>query len=120
MSSFKWADVAHMYLKSEILIQTNDAGIREMLGAQGTRGVMYATRAHAMLSRWSQHKPILRHRDDMTGEERNTHFTRLAQFYADGVEVPIGWETFSLISMGVDAFGLIEAGEAIRKEPGNG
>ena len=132
-TEIKWAEVAHYYQKSEILIQTNDVGIREMLGAQGTRGVMYATRAHAMLSRWGQHKPILRALEDMTEDEAmelwNSVLGRVA--FDESLYSPYGtplrmyltkadfWlpnEFHWLISKGFDVFGLIASGQAVRKE----
>jgi len=144
MDSTKWADVAHYYSKSEIFIQTEDVGIREMLGVRGTRGVMYATRAHAMHSRWSQHKPILRHRDDMTEAEAKELFSQsrpspfdetifsvsygneLNYYRSNHFSLPFNrsvWRAIEflwLISKGFDMFGLIESGQAIRKGVDNG
>lgn len=115
-TEIKWADVAHYYQKSEILIQTNDVGIREMLGAQGTRGVMYATRAHAMLSRWGQHKPILR--DDKT-EAEETEIRRMETSEETIMRLKYGVMSPKVLAkhfeMGIDVFGLIKSGQAIRK-----
>jgi len=151
-SEIKWQDVAHYYVKSEISIKTEDVGIREMLGVRGTRGVMYATRAHAMHSRWSQHKPILIHLEDMPDArrlkvledrdwwafERDHEQARLiARDDPQWNGKLVQWEVFrhdkwlygqvsltndhitnliKYIKEGYDMFGLIESGQAIRKE----
>ena len=130
----KWQEVAHYYSKSGIFIQTDDKGIREMLGAQGTRGVMYATRAHALLSHWSQHKPILRHLDDITededrecmevhtrwvDEENWTDKESLKKVIWSLAKENKAFDQYSshwLFSHGFDVVGLIESGQAIRKE----
>lgn len=94
----------------------------------------------AFVSNWESHKPILIHRDDMTDEQARECFkiydgtedavlsdvTDVLYFdpnqMASTLEVWIGdpavWH--HLIAKGFDLFGLIESGQAIRKERLNG
>ncbi len=138
MNDLKWADVAHMCTKNEpcIVLEIEGVGKRELLWQQGSRGVMYSTSAQAKLSRWSQHKPILRHLEDMTEDEaRDFDFYRSGypwkeddgscaafvkyqyRVYRDGViksygsPIALHW----LYKNGFDIHGLIESEQAIRK-----
>ncbi len=94
----KWVDVAHHYMITHV----NGEFYQWWLKVPNEETVYDAI-------------PILRHRDDMTDAEKKTHFDALAEIYASGGNVPIGWETHSLASLGIDVFGLIESGQAIRK-----
>ena len=119
MTNLKWADVAHMYSMTH-----------------GTPDREYVI---GMFSR-PDYKPILRHLDDMTEEEARELFAQChsAPFSHTGMAIssksPLEYyrneyfrkntmhnqwranEFHWLISKGFDVFGLIESGEAIRKE----
>ena len=131
MNNLKWADVAHMYTKNEpcIVLEIEGVGKRELLWQQGSRGVMYATSAQAKLSRWSQHKPILRHLEDMT-EEEDAECAKVHCYFVDkeiaGLPSVIWalakrhasfnqYSAYWLYKRGFDIHGLIDSGEAIRK-----
>ena len=168
MSDTKWADVAHYYTKSQIDLQIKNRDHAERFLMVSFRNVggshfeewvndgVYWRAYGSQFSAWADHKPILRHRDDMTEaqvlecikcgwpvvagkpikefacipdhSEFGSAFTYKIVF--DGSpHYMAGTMSFRsldsnqfvwLISRGFDVFGLIESGQAIRKEMGNG
>ena len=161
MSDTKWADVAHYYTKSQIDLQIKNRDHAERFLMVSFRNVggshfeewvndgVYWRAYGSQFSAWADHKPILRHRDDMTEAEarelweiqigeawvQDTDETAIqclffnignsqmemadnATFLSVLVGEPKAWNY--LISRGFDLFGLIESGQAIRKEMGNG
>lgn len=143
MSDTKWADVAHYYLQSPIVLSDDE-------GNEYDRGIAVNS------NRYYRCTPILRHLDDMTEAEV---LECIKCGWPDGAGKPIkefacipdhsafgsafaykivfdgsphymagtmsfrslnGNQFLWLISRGFDVFGLIESGQAIRKEAGNG
>ena len=142
MSDTKWADVAHYYAKSYIEIVT----LRGSSPKTGRLVSMYQSDAITVLFGENRKmnrrkfsivqlawcKPILRHRDDMTEAEDNECMLVHTRWISNEEFKNVIWsltkqhKTFDqysthwLISRGFDVFGLIESGQAIRKEMGNG
>ena len=134
MSDTKWADVAHYYLRSGIKCNVSRG---DLTGKQGDwRQVVEKFGAKHLrvnsdgMTFWCV--PILRHRDDMTEAEDNECMLVHTRWVEDSDLRRVIWslakqhKTFDqysthwLISRGFDVFGLIESGQAIRKEAGNG
>ena len=168
----KWADVAHYYTKSQIDLQIKNRDHAERFLMVSFRNVggshfeewvndgVYWRAYGSQFSAWADHKPILRHRDDMTESEcidytefvwADSEFSKVNRsqkisvvWAKDSVNLRemyrkclfavrqkgIMWPFFPkdinqlgfhwLVSRGFDVFGLIESGQAIRKEMGNG
>lgn len=92
------------------------------------------------LSTYGKHQPILRHREDITEEEAREFMNGFALFdWEEAKGLPHGYksakqwfieyfsddfitpaQTLWLLNRGFDLFGLIESGQAIRKEVSNG
>ena len=131
MADPKWADVANYYLKSGIygMASLNGSKRDPLYMPMGSRDIEdFPPRVFV---------PILRHRDDMTEADEVAAFE-----YVEQREWPEKWPKITkslmisrsfnmddpkaarlflwLISRGFDVFGLIESGQAIRKEVGNG
>ena len=171
----KWADIAHYYTKSQIDLQIKNRDHAERFLMVSFRNVggshfeewvndgVYWRAYGSQFSAWADHKPILRHCDDMTDEEcfelasliwgdsdiipfarseshriikhKAIKFNGKGDPYGDclfvvGVEGrasswPIRMNQMTplaihyLVSRGFDVFGLIESGQAIRKEVTN-
>ena len=143
----KWANVAHYYTKSQIDLQIKNRDHAERFLMVSFRNVggshfeewvndgVYWRAYGSQFSAWDDHKPILRHRDDMTEAEAREIYRLVWGFDID-ISVSMwdsGIDYFEslygrypsavflwLISRGFDVFGLIESGQAIRKEMGNG
>lgn len=161
MSDTKWADVAHYYTKSQIDLKIKNRDHAERFLMVSFRNVgsshfeewvndgVYWRAYGSQFSAWADHKPILRHRDDMTeAEAREIWEIHFGKAYEIGpfneLEEPCKDEILNsatygtrnrlntelmlgnsltlhwFISRGFDVFGLIESGQAIRKEAGNG
>lgn len=145
MNDLKWADVAHMYINSDI---------RAVYGEESV--FLVECRANLLLYQYCDEaqqdfpledidaKPILRHLEDMTEEEcidlweylnEGDSFNTSRWVNAGAVA---WWQSFLrmrteshgleaspvihywLLSRGFDLYRLIEKGEAIRKEASNG
>jgi len=141
-SDTKWADVAHYYTRSKLTV-VHSSGTMQAAFFEFDGYALDAARVQVF--RAGEYKPILRHRDDMTEAEARELFALIYGDFAptlDG-ETCIEWwtretlqDSFTmnslnifigdpnvwhyLISHGFDLFGLIESGQAIRKEAGNG
>ena len=130
----KWADVAHYYLKSGIKCNVYRGDLTERRGdckhTVETFGVKHLRVAVDSITFGCV--PILRHRDDMTEAEDNECMLVHTRWISNEEFKNVIWsltkqhKTFDqysthwLISHGFDVFGLIESGQAIRKEMGNG
>lgn len=132
----KWADVAHMYINSEIQAVYD-----------GDMVFFVECRANLLMYQYCEEarqdfpledidvKPILRHLEDMTEDQAKDMY---AIVFGDPRSVLNDWKrslpwandfigigkfepriTVWLLSQGFDLFGLIESGEAIRKEASN-
>ncbi len=86
----KWADVAHMYAKSNLSImvgQFDHGAEMGMIFSKGLHencewadhGMWCQVKNGAFISEWGSHKPILRHLEDMTEDE-----ARDFDFYRSG------------------------------------
>jgi len=143
MSDTKWADVAHYYLKSGINVTWKTIfDRREFMSEIGTMSL-------DSLTTMPDSKPILRHRDDITEAQAREicepMIESLKEVEGDSFEPPKSYKEFLLrpfthkgtwslldhalgnprdwhkfIKWGIDVFRLIESGQAIRKEVGNG
>ena len=144
MSDTKWADVAHYYTKSQIDLQIKNRDHAERFLMVSFRNVggshfeewvndgVYWRAYGSQFSAWADHKPVLRHFEDMTEAEDNECMLVHTRWVEDEDLRRVIWslakqhKTFDqysthwLISRGFDVFGLIESGQAIRKEMGNG
>lgn len=169
-SDTKWADVAHYYTKSQIDLQIKNRDHAERFLMVSFRNVggshfeewvndgVYWRAYGSQFSAWEDHKPILTHFEDITGDQAREFYTLktglpskyvnriiirgksadivsityLKKFPAAKVifvdiankATPLGGqhatkEFLWLISRGFDVFGLIESGQAIRKEVTN-
>ncbi len=142
MSDTKWADVAHYYSKSHIEV----VSLRGSNPKTGQLMGMYQSDAVTVMFGKNQNvdkrkfsvvqlewcKPILLHFEDMTEDEDNECMLVHTRWVEDSDLRRVIWslakqhKTFDqhsthwLISRGFDVFGLIESGQAIRKEAGNG
>ena len=134
MSDTKWADVAHYYLRSGIKCNVYRGDLTERRGdckhTVETFGIKHLRVAADSMTFGCV--PILRHRDDMTEAEDNECMLVHTRWISNEEFKNVIWsltkqhKTFDqysthwLISRGFDVFGLIESGQAIRKEAGNG
>ena len=134
MSDTKWADVAHYYLRSGIKCNVYRGDLTERRGdckhTVETFGIKHLRVAADSMTFGCV--PILRHRDDMTEAEDNECMLVHTRWISNEEFKNVIWsltkqhKTFDqysthwLISRGFDVFGLIESGQAIRKEMGNG
>ena len=134
MSDTKWADVAHYYLRSGIKCNVYRGDLTERRGdckhTVETFGIKHLRVAADSMTFGCV--PILRHRDDMTEAEDNECMLVHTRWISNEEFKNVIWsltkqhKTFDqysthwLISHGFDVFGLIESGQAIRKEAGNG
>ncbi len=134
MSDTKWADVAHYYLRSGIKCNVYRGDLTERRGdckhTVETFGIKHLRVAADSMTFGCV--PILRHRDDMTEAEDNECMLVHTRWISNEEFKNVIWsltkqhKTFDqysthwLISHGFDVFGLIESGQAIRKEMGNG
>jgi len=140
----KWADVAHYYHGSNIGIRINGeeydrtflmVSYRNVGGSHFEKWVnegVYWRGYGSQFVKWDSHKPILRNLEDMTEAEDNEcmlvhtrnvegeEFKRVVWDLAKHHDILNQYSTHWLISRGFDVFGLIESGQAIRKEVGNG
>ena len=134
----KWADVAHYYLKSGIKCNVYRGDLTERRGdckqTVETFGVKHLRVAADSMTFGCV--PILRHLDDMTeadareiytiesgnqSTEGNIYHPKMKDWFFNWKKGEVKAKTFYwLISRGFDVFGLIESGQAIRKEVGNG
>lgn len=130
----KWADVAHYYLRSGIKCNVYRGDLTERRGdckhTVETFGIKHLRVAADSMTFGCV--PILRHRDDMTEAEDNECMLVHTRWISNEEFKNVIWsltkqhKTFDqysthwLISHGFDVFGLIESGQAIRKEAGNG
>ena len=130
----KWADVAHYYLRSGIKCNVYRGDLTERRGdckhTVETFGIKHLRVAADSMTFGCV--PILRHRDDMTEAEDNECMLVHTRWISNEEFKNVIWsltkqhKTFDqysthwLISHGFDVFGLIESGQAIRKEMGNG
>jgi len=142
MSDTKWADVAHYYLKSGINVTWKTIfDRREFMSEIGTMSL-------DSLTTMPDSKPILCHRDDITEAQAREicepMIESLKEVEGDSFEPPKSYKAFlfrpithkgtwslldhalgnprdwhKFIQWGIDVFGLIESGQAIRKEAGN-
>lgn len=134
MSDTKWADVAHYYLRSGIKCNVYRGDLTERRGdckhTVETFGIKHLRVAADSMTFGCV--PILRHFEDMTEAEDNECMLVHTRWVEDEDLRRVIWslakqhKTFDqysthwLISSGFDVFGLIESGQAIRKEMGNG
>ena len=134
MGDTKWADVAHYYLRSGIKCNVYRGDLTERRGdckhTVETFGIKHLRVAADSMTFGCV--PILRHRDDMTEAEDNECMLVHTRWISNEEFKNVIWsltkqhKTFDqysthwLISHGFDVFGLIESGQAIRKEMGNG
>ena len=134
MSDTKLADVAHYYLRSGIKCNVYRGDLTERRGdckhTVETFGIKHLRVAADSMTFGCV--PILRHRDDMTEAEDNECMLVHTRWISNEEFKNVIWsltkqhKTFDqysthwLISHGFDVFGLIESGQAIRKEMGNG
>jgi hypothetical protein len=133
MGDTKWADVAHYYLRSGIKCNVYRGDLTERRGdckhTVETFGIKHLRVAADSMTFGCV--PILRHRDDMTEAEDNECMLVHTRWISNEEFKNVIWsltkqhKTFDqysthwLISHGFDVFGLIESGQAIRKEVGN-
>ena len=149
-TEIKWPHVAHMYLKSRIevvtlrgskertgrLIHMNEPDAITVLF--GEKEEIHRQKISVVKLEWC--KPILRHREDITEEESREFMKDFTLFaWEEATQLPVGWksakewaidilndgeftpaQTLWLLNRGFDLFGLIESGQAIRKEVSNG
>jgi hypothetical protein len=149
MGDTKWADVAHYYAKSQIDLQIKNRDHAERFLMVSFRNVggshfeewvndgVYWRAYGSQFSAWDDHKPFLRHRDDMIEADAMALWKSVANRvdFDDSVYAAYGSplviyrskfkalqpeEFHCAIQLGFDVFGLIESGQAIRKEAGNG
>ena len=139
MSDTKWADVAHYYLRSGIKCNVYRGDLTERRGdckqTVETFGVKHLRVAVDSMTFGCV--PILRCIDDMTEVDAMSLWKSVANRVAfdDSVYAAYGSplviyrskfkalqpeEFHCAIQLGFDVFGLIESGQAIRKEMGNG
>ena len=138
----KWKDVAHYYQFSDIEIQLpcgnrKFKGMTNQISGDSNHKKAFYLDAGGYFTRStdanvSQYKPTLRHLDDMTEAEDNECMLVHTRWISNEEFKNVIWsltkqhKTFDqysthwLISRGFDVFGLIESGQAIRKEMGNG
>lgn len=149
MSDTKWADVAHYYTKSQVDLQIKNRDHTERFLMVSFRNVggshfeewvtdgVYWRAYGSQFSAWDDHKPILLHRDDMTEADAMSLWKSVTNRveFSDSVYAAYGSplviyrskfkalqpeEFHCALMLGFDVFGLIESGQAIRKEVGNG
>ena len=141
-NQIKWADVAHYYQFADIEIQIG-IGQRKFKGVSqhdsvrgGAKRALFADSGGIFVRSTqyeiSEYKPILRHCDDITEAEDNDYMLVHTQWVEESdlrrviLSLAKQHKTFDqysthwLISRGFDVFGLIESGQAIRKEASNG
>jgi len=145
MNDLKWADVAHMYSRSGLVVEIDHPNMTERpcirkspIGEDLTR---YTDGTHGQ--GWTV-TPHLRHLEDMTEAQANELFaqTHTASFANHSMAISnanalefykrnhfckqqwwVQWrpkEFIWLLANGFDMFGLIESGQAIRREACNG
>jgi len=124
----KFKSVAHLYIGSAILLDPELWEKRHKNNESVSVTIMRSNDYHELYGRGNvgdelpDHvsknlKPVLRNLSDMTEEERN-NFLLTKEKYMYGHSNSKKWAavTHFLLSLNIDLFGLIEAGEAIDAE----
>jgi threonine synthase len=111
-TEIKWADVAHMYLKSNIDV--------EVSYPQGVASVVRKLGIYDVEGNGLHINPILRHIADLVGKELDEYAEWLNEVNKSNTASIPAYKTYYLLSKGFDLFGLIESGQAIRKEVSDG
>lgn len=130
MQETKWADVANMYVNSNVQSVHNGELVFLAECRDGTHLWQYEDHAlHDFPIEGIDGLPFLRHRDDMTEDEAREYYQLCPQEWAvfyktapnsklkeaiSSLRRRTPTEFLWLISHGFDVFGLIESGQAIR------